>query len=368
MAFVKFSRGLKSIYQNLAHKDNDTLYLVYDTNDSETGSLYLGNKLISSVSNSSSLSLNDLTDVAITGNLEDGMLLHYNQSTGQGKWEAISLSELLEDIPSTGLRDNISIVNSLNNIQNPQEKDIAVVNNNVYIRNNNAWEQLTDSNLATRISNLENQIGTSGDSGEEPTGLYKKIVDLKEEILESIGDLSHLTYQIVNNLQDIDVTAEEAATTIYLVPKNDNQENDGYDEYFVINGNLEKIGTLADLDLSNYARLDDNRFLSAEQIKKVNAITLDEDDNIIIQAAQVSDLTDVIRENQLIKSVAGVFNITDEGELQLKAVPSIDLSDYVTYDYFESTVGDINALQNNTIIDEINELKTSVIWQNITAQ
>ena len=37
MAFVKFSRGLLSSYNNLSHKDPDTLYLVYESNNSETG-------------------------------------------------------------------------------------------------------------------------------------------------------------------------------------------------------------------------------------------------------------------------------------------------------------------------------------------
>ena len=70
MAFVKFSRGLLSNYLGLATKDPDTLYLVYDSTSSETGSLYLGNKLISSVG-TSSLSLASLSDVSIEGTLED---------------------------------------------------------------------------------------------------------------------------------------------------------------------------------------------------------------------------------------------------------------------------------------------------------
>jgi len=75
MAFVKFSRGLLSTYKSLSRKDPDTLYLVYESNESTSGSLYLGTKLISSVTNPSSMSLNNLTDVVISGELEDGMLL-----------------------------------------------------------------------------------------------------------------------------------------------------------------------------------------------------------------------------------------------------------------------------------------------------
>jgi len=46
-AFVKFSRGLISTYNNLISKDPNTLYLVYETKESKNGSLYLGDKLIS---------------------------------------------------------------------------------------------------------------------------------------------------------------------------------------------------------------------------------------------------------------------------------------------------------------------------------
>ena len=75
MAFVKFSRGLLSAYNNLSRKDPDTLYLVYESNESTSGSLYLGSKLISSVGSVIPTSLNDLSDVSISGSLEDGMLL-----------------------------------------------------------------------------------------------------------------------------------------------------------------------------------------------------------------------------------------------------------------------------------------------------
>ncbi len=71
MSFVKFSRGLISVYNNLTKKDPNTLYLVYEDKDSLTGYLYLGDKLISGVDNSSNISLNNLID----GIPEDGMIL-----------------------------------------------------------------------------------------------------------------------------------------------------------------------------------------------------------------------------------------------------------------------------------------------------
>ena len=382
MAFVKFSRGLQSTYNNLINKDPDTLYLVYESADSLNGSLYLGTKLISSVNTPANMSLNDLTDVVISSNeLADGMLLYYNASTGGGRWEAGSLSDIISDLPSG--RDRVSIVDALNTISNPQDKDIAIVGQDVYIYSieDEEWSQLTDSSLISRISNLENQVGQAGDEsqGIAPTGLYKDIADLKEtvytkeEITQYIADLAHLKYEVVESVDDIDVNDDAASTTIYLVPKISGEVNNGYDEYFVVNGVLEKIGSL-DIDLSNYVQTDDTRLLTNIQKQKIDSLGQDENGNATIQASQVGALPQAIQENQLIKSVEpGTFEVTPQGQLQLKSVPSIDLSGYVKTVVFESTVGNLNDInnrvsENSSIVEEINSIKESILWKRISGE
>ena len=377
MAFVKFSRGLLSTYNNLSRKDPDTLYLVYESTDSLKGQLYLGNKLISQVGTAENISLNELTDVVISGELQDGMLLYYNGSTGHGRWEAGLISDIISDIP-TG-RDRISIVTALNTIDNPQDKDIAIVGQDVYIYSNGGWSQLTDSSLIEHISDLESQVGHAADEnqGIPATGLYKDIADLKEnvytktEVLEQIANAAHLRYQIVNDLTDIDVNDDEVDNTIFLVPKVA-QQSDGYDEYFVINGVLEKIGSW-DVDLSNYITEDDNRLLSDDDKDKLAGLGLDENRQTTIQATQVGDLINVIENNQYIKSVqSGTFEVTEAGQLQLKSVPSIDLSGYVQTEVFQNVVGDLTQLTdrvnpNSSLVQEINQIKESVIWQELIA-
>lgn len=376
MAFVKFSRGLLSTYNNLSRKDPDTLYLVYESNESVSGSLYLGTKLISSVGSVNPTSLNDLTDVVISGTLEDGMLLQYNSSTGGGHWEAVSLSDVVENLPINS--SEISIAESLQSIENPNEKDIAVIGSDVYIYTDNEWLQLTNSLLESRVSNLESQVGHAADpsQGIAATGLYKDIADLannvytKAEIASQIANAGHLKYEIVQSVAAIDLTTDD---TIYLVPKNPAETNDGYDEYFVINGAVEKIGDWR-VDLSGYVQTDDTRLLTNEQKTKLDAITLDSNDELVIQAAQVGGLTEAIQSTQLIKSVqAGVFNVTQQGELQLVSTPSIDLTNYVQKVTYEAEVGDLTQLQNrasanSTLVDEINLIKTSIIWQELMQQ
>ena len=381
MAFVKFSRGLISSYNALVTKDPDTLYLVYETSNSENGLLYLGNKLISTVGNNSSMSLSDLADISLSGALEDGMLLQYNAHTAgqvgeEGKWEAVSLSDVISELPDANNR--ISIEESLNDIESPKDKDIAVIGEQAYIYSNGDWIKLTDSNLINRVIILEEKVGNPADEiqGIAATGLYKDIADLKnnvytkEEIAEQIAAVNHLQYKIVSDINDIDLTSEERDNTVYLVPK-DNSINDGYNEYFVINNSLEKIGSW-DVNLDNYIQSDDDRLLTEDQKKKLNSIGLDENDQAIIQASQVGGLSEAINNSQLIKSVQpGTFNVTEEGELQLSSVPSIDLTNYVQKTVYNAEIGDLSSLLNRTsesssLVEEINSIKRTLIWQELS--
>lgn len=378
VAFVKFSRGLSSVYNNLSRKDPDTLYLVYDANDSLTGKLYLGDKLISGVGSGSAIYLNDLADVSISGTLEDGMLLQYNASTSGGTpyWEAVSLSDVLAGQNIGGGNSNVSIVNSLNSITSPNENDIAVVNGDVYIYDGSDWIQFTNSDLEDRLSDLETAVGAPAEGQSPATGLFKDIEDLenaldnvytKSEIQSYISGLSHLKYEVVASLQDIDTTDSDATTTVYLVPKSTSGTNDGYDEYFVVSGSLEKIGDWG-VDLSNYVQTNDSRLLTSAQQDKLDAITLDANDNLVITASQVSDLASALNSAGLIKSVeAGVFNVDNNGELTLVGLPQALISNFVT----RSEVGNLSNLNNrvsanSTIVDEINSIKDSIIWNTIT--
>ena len=73
VSYVKFIRGTRDSWNKLTTKDKDTLYFIYDDKDSEEGVLYLGDKLISSNSNT-------INGIDVT-NLHDGDVLVYNEST-----------------------------------------------------------------------------------------------------------------------------------------------------------------------------------------------------------------------------------------------------------------------------------------------
>lgn len=374
-AFVKFSRGLVSQYETLKRNnkiDNDTLYLIYENTSSETGQLYLGNKLISST-NISSINLSDISDINMPEELEDGMLLQYISQTG--KWEAKPIDDVLSDYSGTNPGSGISVVDDLDSIENPHKDDIVIQGKELFIYDGEKWEPLTVSDLENKISNLEEKVGQekNTENGQPATGLYKKLDDLRNEldaqIDSKIANAQHLRYQVVSSLDDIHLdNEEETKNTVFLVPKNDVSADDGYDEYLVDNGALERLGSWTG-DLTGYIQEDDPRLLNQEQKQKLDSLGYDsENHQATITASQVSDLNDIISQSQKIKSVAsGTFNITEEGELQLISVPSVDLSSYVEKSVYQAEVGDLSLLGENhgTLVDEINIIKESIIWQDL---
>lgn len=177
-------------------------------------------------------------------------------------------------------------------------------------------------NVEERISNLENLVGQPASGTDSATGLHAVIAEkistaeVNQLIAAAVENLNHLSYQKVNNLNDIILDAEDADRYIYLVPQDVGSINDAYDEYLVINNTLEKMGQWGDTNLENV----------------------------------VSNLNTII-------------NGTPATE-ETPAMPG--LADRVSS--LETTVGDITQLFNydsenpTTIINAINEINERLIW------
>lgn len=71
------------------------------------------------------------------------------------------------------------------------------------------------------------------------------------QISDAVAKAGHLKYKVVSTTDEIITSADDADDYIYLVSNSDSEENNDYDEYMVINGKLEKIGSRT-VDLSNY--------------------------------------------------------------------------------------------------------------------
>lgn len=93
--YVKFLRGTPVSYNNLATKDEDTLYFVSNPGDT-TGKLYIGDKLIAtntSAGEGVAQYLSDLEDVS-TADAQDKEVLAWDATTSL--WKPMSITELVE--------------------------------------------------------------------------------------------------------------------------------------------------------------------------------------------------------------------------------------------------------------------------------
>ena len=131
-SYVKFLRGTPSAYQNLAVKDPNTLYYVYEQN-ADHGVLYLGEKLISG-SLTSTISLNQLSDVIIGAGVSEGSLLMYNGTS----WVNTPLEDVFEIIVGTMVGATASADGETGTVPTPHAGD-----QNKYLRGDGTWANPT---------------------------------------------------------------------------------------------------------------------------------------------------------------------------------------------------------------------------------
>ena len=179
------------------------------------------------------------------------------------------------------------------------------------------------------VEELESKIGSEANDTQEATGLYKLIANVLDEvatkaaiadvytkdetntaILTAVADVDHLKRKIVDHVSDIDVNAIDAHLYIYMVPTGLQLEDDKYDEYVVINGTVEKVGSW-EVNLDNYATKDDlNEKVDKDENARLMTIAEGEKLAAIEAGAQVN----------LFNNVSEHFNI-DNNQLNLNDLP-----------------------------------------------
>lgn len=197
----------------------------------------------------------------------------------------------------------------------------------------------------------------------------------KPVLLSSIVAQAHLNTVVKNNitkdLNETDIDAIQRAFNNTSAPGDIGILTNG--SVYISNADNSWLklldGTIRNLDLTDYIQAGDNRLLTDEQRTKIDNLVIGEDGQIAvsgtINAANVQGLEDFISQHQYISSVDdSIFNVTNAGKLEFKP-------DYVTTTIFNNIVGDINTLiypisSNTNIIDEINGIKESIIWQEIS--
>ena len=247
-SFVKFQRGSAAAYAALQTKEQDALYFIYDKNNPSAGGLlYLGDTLIGGTGVAGSTTLANLTDVDVTS-VSDGAILQYNDLTDT--WEAVSASSISSTQVKVGtLNTNETVAQAQQRlIPSPKAGDVVIINGEPYIYRSSspqAWQSLTSRDISTRLSTLETQLGSLEDD----------MSAMDTRIANAIASANHLTYQVVQSLDDvddaIDLNPVDIDRTVFLVRNSDNTIGDLYDEYMVVNGAKEKLGAFG-ANLSNY--------------------------------------------------------------------------------------------------------------------
>lgn len=205
-SYVKFLKGSRKAYDKLHCKQEDTLYFVYDEDETE-GKLYLGDILISD---------GPITDVSDTV-------------------------------------DNLSLAKADNKtlyLKNYGKKWFERVGNE-WVPHSVSGEYPWRENLQPRVYYDEEQKGYVLGwflPPQQVEDLTQKVDAVPGQISAELDSRKLLSYKVVTAKEEIDITAKNADLFIYLV-------GDGtkcYDEYMVIDKRLEKIG-----DWELYAKKDE---------------------------------------------------------------------------------------------------------------
>jgi hypothetical protein len=170
----------------------------------------------------------------------------------------------------------------------------------------------TEQDIATNAANIDNNSAAIEDiySGLDEKANAKDVytkAQTDSKIKEEIDKLDHLKRTTVAGLESIDVLAEDADQYIYMVP---NVETGNYDEYMVINGELEKVGDWT-IDLSDYATTSDLE----KKVDKVDGYRLISE----AEANKLSSIENGAQENY-IKDVDSEFSVDTDGKLHLETI------------------------------------------------
>lgn len=392
--FVRFQRGSKTAYEalkNAGRIENNVLYFIYESEDSTTGILYLGSKLISGgESTVISSSLSDLTDVLITGAETNSFLV----KNDNGIWVNRTAEEVAGLIQSFIAVDNKSIeitndVIQLKGFNKGYYKYIAEsINDETKEVIPSHYEYISDAFIEGLIpkvvrngSHLELSWYEPSPELENSLEKLKQNVYTKEEtnlaISNAIASVDHLKRTIVNSVDDININADDALQYIYMVPTGKDTENNKYNEFIIIEYSvndvptraLEKVGSW-EVNLDNYYTKDEiNKLLFIKSVdsnfivNEAGQLSLNPVAGRLITQDEVSTLQKVANGefNNFIKSVnTNIFSVNAESKLDLIAIPTSLLTPVI------GNMTDLtNYTEGTTIVNEINKIYDKLTWQEI---
>ena len=340
MAYIKFQRGSLAAYKALSVKDPDTLYFIYADGESATGSLYLGESLISGGDVIvQTAKLDDLADVIVTAAGTGDFLV----KGSDGNWMPKSASAVAAEVLNTlKLNSTLSLDSNgalgITGFAEAKAGAQLVKGSD----GNMSWvvpSAETVEGLQTTVSQLSESVeALDGEVETLKTDLANKVS--KEELATDIAKLDHLKRIVVDSLpvSNIDENA------IYMIAKT-GSEGDTYNEYMYINGKWEKIGDTS-VNLDGYATKND-LLLKVDKVDGSRLMTNAEGDKLAGIAAGA--------EVNVINSVSSDFTIDENRNLILnnisvKKIVDLEtlLNNKVSSEDFETLSGRVDDLEVRT--------------------
>lgn len=326
--YVKFIRGTPTAFEKLSPKSTDTLYFISETGSS-TGKLYLGSKLISG----GEASISELGQIIINTVKGNDVLVY---DAEKGAWVNKAVTEVVSEM--VGASDTMDGRAGLvpRPISGDQDKvltgagkwesvaDLLPLDSDIFV--------IRDDKLTLAPDFSQAKVGDILQVGE--SGALEWVQGVSSSQVEQLLN-NRLIRKIVDSVDSIDTTADDATSYIYMVRNSKEEGDDFYDEYIVIGGRIEKIG------------------------------------NTSVDLSELNELS--TRVDNLDKLINGVPE--SEGQAATKGLLDvIDLKEeYVTKTVFENTVGDLSLLSHrefagSSLVDEINVLTARMTWQEIVEE
>ena len=362
--YVKFMRGTPKAFNALAVKDINTLYFISEV-DAASGKLYLGEKEIICDNNTIVATyLSDLLDVSLPKEVEikDGQVLTYDADNS--KWVArdpSGIAEVLFDDNQFELTADgeLSVLNFAN-AESGAQLTKSAEGKLVWIKP----DTNTVEGLSTAVETLRSDVDALNSKIDE----LDTPAEIDTKISEAIAAVNHLSYKIVESVDYIDVSAQDAAKFIYLV-----KNNDIYDEYMVVNGTLEKVGDW-NVDLSSYATknevsaVDDKVVDIASRLNGVDEAVQSVNSKITSIETSVSDLGTQLGSlgSDVVDLTAELNNVKEQVEINTSAIGSLEEAIEAIEEALDNKVDATAYSTKMAEIDEdMAEMKATMSWNQL---
>lgn len=270
--------------------------------------------------------------------------------------------------------------------------------------------QLELTNIGEDIESILTQIGApaNAETGESASGLYAEI---DSKVASAVANAAHLSRKVVENYEAIEAYMAEhddAEQYIFMVPLGVSDYDNKYEEYVVINGVIEPVGSWS-VDLDDYVKeedllftaVDSNAFTISAGVLGLKPIAMESVSGLTELNTSVGNLSTEVGNlsNDLSGLSTTVQNLgTEIQTLKEQTLPTLStkvgnletaintgleevngkiteldealkaLDDkFVSIEDFEKIVGNIDdlLLKNETISAQINEIKTQLTWQTL---